>query len=146
MAYVTITLDDSEFAKTNSETKLIVHIPTAPAMQVVHDRPELYVLRSASAEKILNLIKAEVDLHLMHAKAPVPGEVNKLFPPGQALLSSKEKEVLQLLNRGHSYKMIAGDLGKSVETIRVQIKSIYRKLKVCSNTQAVIKSREEQLV
>jgi len=146
MAYVTITINGSELAKTHSEAKLIVHFPVPQSTEVSADRPELYVLRPASAEKILNLIKEEVGHHLLQSKTSFTSGFNKLFPPEHQLLSNKEKAVLQLLTKGHSYKMIADELGKSVETIRVQIKSIYRKLKVCSNTQAVIKSREEQLL
>lgn len=146
MAYVTITINDSEFVKINSEAKLVVHFPAPDAVPASADRPELYVLKSASAKKILNLIKEEVDLYLVQSKTSFTGEFSKLFPPERQLLTSKEKEVLQLLSRGYSYKMIADELDKSIETIRVQIKSIYRKLKVCSNTQAVIKSREENLV
>jgi DNA-binding CsgD family transcriptional regulator len=54
-------------------------------------------------------------------------------------LSSKEKEVLQWLVKGYSYKMIAAELDKSVETVRTQIRKIYRKLNVQSNSEAIIK-------
>jgi DNA-binding NarL/FixJ family response regulator len=55
------------------------------------------------------------------------------------LLSLKEKQVLQLLAKGYSYKMIASELNKSIETIRVQLKKIYKKLQVHSNTGAIFK-------
>jgi DNA-binding NarL/FixJ family response regulator len=47
-------------------------------------------------------------------------------------LSAKEKEILASLNKGLSYKEIAGELFISVETINTHIKNIYRKLNVHS--------------
>jgi DNA-binding NarL/FixJ family response regulator len=55
-------------------------------------------------------------------------------------LTTKEKEVLEWLVKGYSYKMIAAELDKSLETIRTQIKKIYKKLNVQSNAEAIIKA------
>lgn len=52
-------------------------------------------------------------------------------------LSEREKEVLQCLVAGHSYKMIADQLKISFETVRSHIKHIYEKLQVHNNTEAV---------
>lgn len=54
-------------------------------------------------------------------------------------LTEREKEVLQLLSKGHSYKMIASDLFLSIDTIRVHIRKIYQKLGVNSATEALNK-------
>jgi DNA-binding NarL/FixJ family response regulator len=59
---------------------------------------------------------------------------------GDEALSEKEKEVLELMVKGYSYKMIGYELNKSVETIRSQIKNIYKKLNVSSNSEAIIKT------
>lgn len=48
--------------------------------------------------------------------------------------------------QGFSYKMIASNLDKSIETIRVQIKSIYRKLQVQSNSEAILKALRYRIV
>lgn len=50
-------------------------------------------------------------------------------------LSSKEREILASLNKGLSYKEIAGELFISVETINTHIKNIYRKLNVHSRSE-----------
>ena len=54
-------------------------------------------------------------------------------------LSPREREVLELLARGASYKEIAGHLALSLETIRMNVKHIYSKLHVHSRGEAVAK-------
>ncbi len=61
-------------------------------------------------------------------------------------LSEREKEVLQWLVNGYSYKMIAGKLFISLETVRSHIKKIYEKLHVHSKTEAVTKAFKDKLV
>lgn len=58
-------------------------------------------------------------------------EVEKLTP--------RETEVLNLLAKGHVYKKIAGDLGISINTLRVHLRAIYEKLHVHSRTEATLK-------
>jgi DNA-binding NarL/FixJ family response regulator len=52
-------------------------------------------------------------------------------------LSAREKQVLQFMVEGLSYKMIAARLDTSLETVRSQVKSIYRKLHVNSKAEAI---------
>ena len=52
-------------------------------------------------------------------------------------LSLREKEVLSLLVDGLSYKMIAGQLNITYDTVRAHMKKIYYKLHVSSMTEAV---------
>lgn len=55
-------------------------------------------------------------------------------------LSSREKDVLQLLVKGKSYKMIADELNISYETVHSHIRRIYQKLQVNSVGEAVSKT------
>ncbi|WP_231463660.1 response regulator transcription factor [Pedobacter sp. Leaf132] len=55
------------------------------------------------------------------------------------LLTHRETEILEYVVKGLSYKMIAGELQISVETIRSHIKKIYKKLQVNSATEAIYK-------
>ena len=55
-------------------------------------------------------------------------------------LSPREKEVLNALVEGLSYKMIAARLSISFETVRTHVKRIYEKLAVHNNTEAVAKA------
>lgn len=52
-------------------------------------------------------------------------------------LTARENQVLQAMVEGLSYKMIAGRLDTSLETVRSQVKSIYRKLHVNSKAEAI---------
>ena len=61
-------------------------------------------------------------------------------------LTNRESEVLQLLCKGKSYKMIAATLFVSEETVHSHIKNIYRKLQVRSKSEAVAKAFQENLV
>lgn len=63
-------------------------------------------------------------------------KVLELFPRTPAVnteldkLSPREQQVLQSLAKGNSYKMVADELGISIETVRTHIKRIYEKLHV----------------
>ena len=61
-------------------------------------------------------------------------------------LTPKEKEILQQLVKGKSFKMIADTLGSTYETVRTHMKNIYVKLHVNSNTEAVSKALQEKIV
>lgn len=61
-------------------------------------------------------------------------------------LTNREKDVLLLLVKGNSYKMIAASSGISLDTVRSHIKKIYEKLHVHSQTEAVAKAIHERLV
>lgn len=61
-------------------------------------------------------------------------------------LTPKEKEILQQLVKGKSFKMIADAIGSTYETVRTHMKNIYAKLHVNSNTEAVSKVLHEKIV
>jgi DNA-binding NarL/FixJ family response regulator len=55
-------------------------------------------------------------------------------------LTEKEKEIVQALVDGLSYKMIAGSANISIETVRTHIKNIYKKLHVHCKAEVIKKS------
>lgn len=61
-------------------------------------------------------------------------------------LTPKEKEVLNSLSKGNSYKLIAAHVDISIDTVRSHIRKIYEKLQVHSQTEAVSKAINEKLV
>ena len=61
-------------------------------------------------------------------------------------LSDREKQVLQLLVDGYSYKMIAAEMYIAIDTVRSHIKKIYEKLHVNSKSEAVAKAFKDRLV
>lgn len=54
-------------------------------------------------------------------------------------LSEREVEILKHLSKGLSYKMVAGEMIISIDTVRTYVKRIYEKLHVHSVTEAVHK-------
>jgi len=61
-------------------------------------------------------------------------------------LSEREKQVLQLLVNGYSYKMIASEMFIAIDTVRSHIKKIYEKLHVNSKSEAVSKAFRNKIV
>lgn len=61
-------------------------------------------------------------------------------------LSQREKEVLQLLTDGYSYKMIAAEMYIAIDTVRSHIKKIYEKLHVNSKSEAVARAFKDKLI
>jgi DNA-binding NarL/FixJ family response regulator len=59
--------------------------------------------------------------------------------PEMTLLSPRERDVLELLAKGDSYKEIADRLSLALETIRMNVKHIYSKLHVHSRGEASAK-------
>lgn len=55
------------------------------------------------------------------------------------LITQREKEVLQLLSKGFTYKEIALQLQIGSETVKKHLKNIYRKLKVQNKIEALNK-------
>ena len=76
---------------------------------------------------------------------PIARKVMEHFRPGrknqvQSPLTQKEKEIVQGLVDGLSYKMIADSASISIETVRTHIKNIYKKLHVHCKADVIRKS------
>jgi DNA-binding NarL/FixJ family response regulator len=110
-----------------------------------------YILKSSPPAKFMEAVE---EAH--HGGAPLTGsiaaKVLTLFQsqisvtPTDSNLTAREKEVLQLLVLGKSYKMIAADLSISYVTVRFHMKNIYEKLHVTSMTEAVARAIREKLI
>jgi DNA-binding NarL/FixJ family response regulator len=61
-------------------------------------------------------------------------------------LSSREREILQLLTQGLSYKAISNRLFISPHTVRTHLKNIYEKLHVHSKSEAAVKAVKFRLL
>ncbi len=110
-----------------------------------------YILKKTAPDKMISFIQEAQD-----GGAPmtpsVARQVLKLFSqPFQfnielQKLTPRENDVLSLLVRGYSYKMAAGEINISIETLRYHIKNIYTKLHVNSKSEAVAKAIQNKLV
>lgn len=61
-------------------------------------------------------------------------------------LTPREKEVLELLVKGNSYKMIANTCSVSIDTVKRHLQNIYHKLHVNCGTEAVAKAIRHRIV
>jgi DNA-binding NarL/FixJ family response regulator len=59
-----------------------------------------------------------------------------------ALLSQREKEVLELISKGLLYKEIAQELGIGIETVKKHLQNIYQKLQVQNKIEALNKFKQ----
>ena len=104
-----------------------------------------YLLKDAIGK---NLVDAIQEVYL--GGSPMsPGVARKVLsqfqsnvsqPKEDYNLSKREKEVLEYLVLGLSYKMIASKMDITYDTVRAHIKKIYEKLHVSSMTEAVAKA------
>lgn len=104
-----------------------------------------YLLKQTPRAVLINAIR-EVHAGGSPMTANIARKVVQSFqqhaPPSvadAAELSPREKEVLDLLARGHLYKEIADALTISLPTVNTYIRRIYEKLHVRSRAQAVAK-------
>ncbi len=110
-----------------------------------------YVLKKTAPAKLLEYIQ-EAASGGAPMTASIATQVLKMFSqinPSQNEdynLSDREKQVLQLLVDGYSYKMIASEMFISIDTVRSHIKKIYEKLHVNSKSEAVAKAFKDKLL
>ncbi|HLO43614.1 MAG TPA: response regulator transcription factor [Leadbetterella sp.] len=110
-----------------------------------------YILKDSSPEKYINAI---IDTY-QGGSPMTPSIARKVLTMFQnqntkvtdfVELTAGEKNVLELLVKGLSYKMIAADLGVSFPTVNFHLKNIYKKLHVNSATEAITKALVNNLV
>ncbi len=103
-----------------------------------------YLLKNTPLNKIKEAI-----IELSKGGAPMSPQIARkileYFNPAkkekaQSPLTEKEQQIVAGLVDGLSYKLIASNLGNSIETIRHHIKNIYRKLHVNSKAEVIGKS------
>lgn len=103
-----------------------------------------YLLKRANPSQLLEAIH-EVNAGGSPMSGPIARKVVQSFqnaPPAdddQDALSAREREVLDFLAQGHTYKRISYELGISMDTTRTYIRRIYEKLHVHSRTEAVVR-------
>jgi DNA-binding NarL/FixJ family response regulator len=106
-----------------------------------------YLLKKDSPHKIIESIQA-VNKGESAMNGLIAAKVLEYFYDSQRKtsasldktnLTQREKEVLQLLVKGFSYKEIAANCFITVQTLNSHIKNIYQKLNVHSRTELAIK-------
>jgi DNA-binding NarL/FixJ family response regulator len=102
---------------------LLKRMPLAKLCEAIHEVMDGGSPMSAPiAREVVRLLK----------KIPASHDIN-------ADLSPREREVLESLAAGRTYKHIGDEMGVSIHTVRTYIRRIYEKLHVQSRTEAVAK-------
>lgn len=101
---------------------------------------------------ILSLVAGEAPIspaiaaHLVRRLRGKPGPAEESPVPEPTALTTREREVLELVAKGLSYDEIGGVLRLRYHTIASYIKGIYRKLAVRSRGEAVFEARQMGLL
>jgi DNA-binding NarL/FixJ family response regulator len=109
-----------------------------------------YLLKTADPDEILSGIR-----DVMHGASALSSPIAKMILEGFSRygpveniepLTSREEDVLRYLVKGLIKKEIADQLGISQHTVDMHLRSVYRKLQVRSQTEAVSKALRQGLV
>lgn len=108
-----------------------------------------YLLKKTPPAQLFNAIQ-----EVMEGGAPmspiIARKVLNTFQQKQYInqynLSPRETEVLQLLIKGYSIKLIASELSIAFDTVRSHLKNIYQKLHVYCGKEAIAKALIEKIV
>lgn len=111
-----------------------------------------YVLKGANYREMLRAIGAVGDGEAIFSPK-VAGRLMNYFADVRAVssprlfpeLSDREREILDLVARGHRNADIASHLYLSPKTVRNHVSNILHKLQVADRTQAIIRAREAGL-
>lgn len=94
-------------------------------------------MSSHIARKVVNLLR--------QTSAPQAASLPPREDEG-ALLTSRERDILNGLAGGNSYQALAKTLNISTDTVRFHIRNIYRKLHVHSQSEAVAKALRKGII
>lgn len=131
-------------------------MPSVPVVMLTMREDEEAVFDSLCAGAVGYLVKGLPPVQLLAAireafegGAPMsPSIARRVVQSFQPVmpnpLSEREKEVLQMLVDGESYKTIAGALFVSANTVKAHIKHIYEKLQVHSRAEVVRKAMKNR--
>jgi DNA-binding NarL/FixJ family response regulator len=118
------------------DTRLLVlanHPSAAECRQMIGFGATACLAKSTEARDVLHAIYlASRGLHVL---PPTTAGPQAYEPAGPAPLTSREADVLELLQGGRSNAEIAASLHVGVETIRTHVRNIYRKLGVSSRRE-----------
>lgn len=108
-----------------------------------------YILKKTSPHKLFEAIK-----EVTEGGAPMSPTIAKRVLQSfevrstgrQYNLTPREKEILQLLIKGYSVKLIAAELKIAFDTARTHLRNIYQKLHVNCGKEAIAKVLKEKII
>lgn len=109
-----------------------------------------YLLKNTAPDKLLAAIKEVMNGSAAMSPYVAQRVFNHFRENVAALpqfdLSAREKEILELLVKGNSYKMIAGACNITIDTVKKHLQNIYHKLHVSCGTEAVAAALRHRIV
>ena len=139
--------------KVNSRAKVLmltVFDDNKNVFEAIRSGANGYLLKKTPPSRLIEYI-SEANSGGAPMTSSIATQVLKMFSDmnaqqgGDYNLSDREKQVLQLLVNGYSYKMIASEMFIAIDTVRSHIKKIYEKLHVNSKSEAVAKAFKDKL-
>ncbi len=100
----------------------------------------MFLSKNSTAEFISRQLKTLIDLE---AEAPVAKPRDE---PKEFRLTQRQLQVLDLIAKGHSNKVIADYLDISEQTVKIHINLTFKELRVFNRTQAVLMAQKHQLL
>jgi DNA-binding NarL/FixJ family response regulator len=111
-----------------------------------------YVLKDTSEEEMLRAIRAVASGEAIFSPGVASRMIGFFASSREELprdifsdLTSREREILELIARGTANTTIAESLSISLKTVRNHVSNIYSKLQVADRAQAVIRARDAGL-
>jgi DNA-binding NarL/FixJ family response regulator len=101
-------------------------------------------MSSHIARKVVHLLRQSTAAKT--ATVPMDGAYVMARDGGDALLTPREREILNGLAGGNSYQALARTLNISTDTVRFHIRNIYRKLHAHSQSEAVAKALRKGII
>ena len=94
------------------------------------------------------LIARQILMRFRHPAVPaaVPAAPAARAGDTPAVLSSREKEVLELITKGFTAEEIARLMQVSVHTVQTYVRRVYGKLKVTSKAEAIYEARQQGIL
>ena len=109
-----------------------------------------YLLKDADGEALLQAIQAtqhgEMPLHPRVARHLIRGVTNSIDVNGVGHLTEREKEILRLVAKGLSNKIVAQGLNLSEGTVKIHVSNILAKLRVSNRIEAALWAMQKGLV
>jgi len=108
-----------------------------------------YILKGSTPRELVEALFELYDGGAPMSPKIARAVVREFQPPASTeehLLSHREKEILDGLERGLTYKEIAADFNLSIHTVHTHIKNIYEKLHAKSRTEVFLKARRKGIL
>ena len=105
------------------------------------------VSKETQGRDIINALHlASRGMHVMPRSAAAAGPADRLDIPEPDLLTAREADVLELLQRGFTNAEIAHELSIGIETVRTHARNIYRKLGISTRRDLARLTRPEAAI